>query len=713
MGYKQISCVIAGVYRLSKAYFCSKLMIKDNKGYLFKDREISWMLFNERVLQEAENEETPLLERLKFLAIFSSNNDEFFRVRVAILLRNQKLGKRSPIQFPPEVILSEIQRLAMLQNNRFNKAYDHIIEKLAENNIAILNENQLTDAEKAAVVQYSRNDVMPYLFPVLIDEVKIVPHLKDRAIYLAVRMTDSKGKLKPKHAIIEIPDTPLKRFYQLPQVGTSTHIMFLDDVIRTSLHTIFNIFDFDEFEAYTIKLTRDAEFTLDEEDGDDYRKGLLEKIQRSLKQRSSGSPTRFVHDAEMPRPMLEFLLDKLQLRNVNLIAGGRYHNFKDFMDFPKVGKKEDYYQPMPPIPIKALDESRTMFEAITQRDYFLNHPYQSFDYLIRMLREAAIDPKVSAIRITLYRVAKHSNVVNALINAVKNGKKVTVLMELQARFDEEHNIYWTNKLQEAGARVHFGKPGQKVHTKVCMITREEDGKQVSYAHLSTGNYNGVTSRIYCDHGLLTKNTKYTNDLEKLMDTLFQSPRKSKFEYILVAPDNMYKSFEQLIEAEIKNARAGKPAYIIAKMNSLLDEAIIKKLYDANKAGVKIQLIIRGICAIVPGIPNLSENISVISIIDRLLEHARVYVFCNNGNEKVYLASADWMTRNLFNRIECGFPILDEEVKKELMDIIHIQLNDNVKARIIDSAFDNKYVVNEKPPVRAQYAIYDYLKKKYS
>lgn len=687
-------------------------MIKDYKGYLFKDREISWMLFNERVLQEAENEQTPLLERLKFLAIFSSNNDEFFRVRVAILLRNKKLGKRSHIQFPPDVILSEIQRLAILQNERFNKAYDQIIKILAENHIAILNENQLTLAQKEAVVHYSRNEVMPYLFPVLIDEVKVVPHLKDRAIYLAIKMTDSRGKLKPKHAIIEIPDSPLKRFYQLPKNGESTHIMFLDDVIRTSLHTIFNIFDFDEFEAYTIKITRDAEFTIDEEEGDDFRKGLLEKIQRSLKQRSSGNPTRFVYDAEMPRPMLEFLLDKLQLRNVNLIAGGRYHNFKDFMDFPKVGKPEHYYPALAPIPIHALDESRTMFDAVSQRDYFLSHPYQSFDYLIRMLREAAIDPKVTAIRITLYRVAKHSNVVNALINAVKNGKKVTVLMELQARFDEEHNIYWTNKLQEVGARVHFGKPGQKVHTKVCMITREEDGKPVSYAHLSTGNYNGVTSRIYCDHGLLTKNTKYTNDLEKLMDTLFQSPRKNKFDYILVAPDNMFKSFEQLIDNEIKNARAGKPAYIIAKMNSLLDEAIVKKLYDANKAGVKIQLIIRGICAIVPGIPNLSEHISVISIIDRFLEHARVYVFCNNGEEKVYLASADWMTRNLFNRIECGFPILDKEVKKELMDMIHLQLADNVKARIIDSDFDNKYVINNNPNIRAQYAIYEYLQKKY-
>ena len=697
-------------------YFCYNLvMIKDHKGYLYKDREISWMLFNERVLQEAENEDTPLLERLKFLAIFSSNNDEFFRVRVAILLRNQKSSKRSPIQFPPNVILSEIQRIAVQQNDRFNRAYEQINAKLEENKIHILGLSDLNDTQKNTVVEYAKQEVMPYLFPVILDDLKRVPHLRDRGIYLAVRMNDSKKVYNPKHAIIEIPQTPLNRFFMLPEEGENKNIMYLDDVIRTSLHRIFNIFDYDEFEAYTIKLTRDAEFTINDDENDDYakRSNLLEKIQRSLKQRSIGVPTRFVYDAEMPKPMLEILLDKLQLHNVNLLPGGRYHNFKDFMGFPKVGKPEDYYQPLAPISISGIDKSKTVFEAITTRDYFLSHPYQSFDYLIRMLRESAIDPDVYAIKITLYRVAKHSNVVSALINAVKNGKKVTVLMELQARFDEEHNIYWANKLQEAGAHVHFGKPGQKVHTKVCLIYRNESGKKVMYAHLATGNYNGVTSRNYTDHGLLTKNTHYTSDLDRLMDMLFQSPRKQKFEHILVAPDNMAKEFESAIDNEIKNAKAGKEAYIIAKMNSLLDEGIVKKLYEASKAGVNIQLIVRGICAIVPGIPGLSENIRVISIVDRFLEHARVYIFANDGNEKIYLASADWMTRNLFNRIECGFPIYDDNIRTELRDIINIQLSDNVKARIIDSDFDNKFVTNDGPPVRAQFAIYEYLKQKYN
>jgi len=687
-------------------------MIKDYKGSLYKDREISWMLFNERVLQEAECDETPLLERLKFLAIFSSNNDEFFRVRVAGLLRNQRNGVRSPLQFPPAVIISEIQRMAILHNERFNKVYDLILAKLAKEKVHIINEQQLNEAQKTTVIEYAKREVMPHLFPVLLDDLKHPPHLKDRIIYLAVRMNDSRRILAPKHAIIEIPVGPLNRFYQLPKQGDENYIMYLDDVIRTSLGRIFNIFDYDEFEAYTIKLTRDAEFTIDE-DGDEIRTSILEKIQKSIKQRSKGNPTRFVYDAEMPKSMVDFIADKLQLRNINLIAGGRYHNFKDFMDFPRVGEPHHYYPSLPPIPIPQLDKSRTIFDAVSEKDYFLSHPYQSFDYLIRMLREAAIDPKVQSIKITLYRVAKHSNVVNALINAVKNGKKVTVLMELQARFDEEHNIYWTNQLQEAGARVHFGKPGQKVHTKVCLIYREEDGNLNTYAHLSTGNYNGVTSRIYCDHGLLTKNRAYTEDLEKLMDMLFQSPRKNKYKHLLVAPDNMYKSFESLIDFEIQQAKTGNKAYIIAKMNSLLDENIIRKLYEASNAGVRIQLIVRGICALVPGVKGLSENIQVISIIDRFLEHARVYIFCNGGDEKVYLASADWMTRNLFKRIECGFPIFDEEIKKELLDIIHIQLSDNVKARLIDQDYDNKYVKNSLPSIRAQYAIYDYLKQKYS
>ncbi len=690
-------------------------MIKEVKGYLFKDRDISWMLFNERVLQEAESADTPLLERLKFLAIFSSNNDEFFRVRVAALRRLQLLSRNKPageFQFPPDIILGEIQRLALVQQERFNRAFNQIIKALAHNNIHILNENQLNADQKKYVEEFFKKDILPYIFPVILDDIKNIPHLKDKSIYLAIRMSSTEVDISPKHAIIEIPSPQLPRFYVLPKTDDKTNIMFIDDVIRSSLSMIFSIFNFNRFEAYTIKLTRDAEFTIDE--GDNYRENILEKLQRSLKQRSIGKPTRFVYDNGIPRNMLELLTEKLQLKNVSLIPGGRYHNFKDFMDFPKLNK-EEYHHPMwPPIPHPDLDISKTIFESISRRDFMLHHPYQSFDYLIRMLREAAIDPNVQAIKITLYRVAKHSNVVNALINAIKNGKKVTVLMELQARFDEEANIYWTTQLQEAGARVHFGKPGQKVHCKLCVIYREENGKLARYAHMSTGNYNGVTARLYCDHGLFTKDERLTNDLEKLMDTLFQSPRKHRFEHLLVAPDNMARKFSELIDNEIWNARAGKEAYIIAKMNSLIDDHIIRKLYDASRAGVKIDLIVRGICGIVPGIAGLSENIKIRSIIDRYLEHARIYIFANNGNEKIYMASADWMTRNLHHRIESGFPIYDESIKQEIRDIIKIQLSDNTKARIIDSDYDNKYAPDTQGEKhRAQLDIYNYLKHKYS
>jgi polyphosphate kinase len=689
-------------------------MIKELKGHLFKDRDISWMLFNERVLQEAENTETPLLERLKFLAIFSSNNDEFFRVRVASLRRLQQLNRNKAVseyQFPPDIVLGEIQRLSLIQQERFNKAFNQIIKALQANGIYIVNENQLEPEQKKYVEEFFKKDILPHIFPVILDHTKTTPHLKDKSIYLAVRMSSTTNEIPSKHAIIEIPSPQLPRFYMLPKTDGKTRIMFIDDVIRCSLDRIFSIFNFDRFEAYTIKLTRDAEFTLDE--GDNFRENLLEKLQRSLKQRSKGSPTRFIYDNSIPRNMLELVTDKLQLKNVSLIPGGRYHNFKDFMDFPKLNNPAFNNEALPPIPMPELDQARTIFEIVSKKDFILHHPYQSFDYLIRMLREAAIDPQVQAINITLYRVAKYSNVVNALINAIKNGKKVTVLMELQARFDEESNIYWTTQLQEAGARVHFGKPGQKVHCKLCVIYREENGKIARYAHMSTGNYNGVTARLYCDHGLFTKDERITNDLEKLMDMLFQSPRKHKFNHLLVAPENMAKQFAALIDIEIANARAGKTAYIIAKMNSLIDDQIIRKLYEAGKAGVQIDLIVRGICGIVPGIAGLSDNIRVRSIIDRFLEHARVYIFANGGHEKIYLASADWMTRNLHHRIESGFPIFDEEIKKEIRHIIKLQLRDNTKARVIDSDYDNKYAETDtEVKYRAQLDIYHYLKDKY-
>ncbi len=690
-------------------------MIKEYRSYLFEDREISWLKFNERVLQEAENPETPLMERLKFLAIFSSNLDEFFRVRVAQIRKIQRVnGKKSisEYQSSPDDILSEIQRTVVTLQDRFTEIYERdILIQLAKKQIFLINETNLDEEKHNLIKKYFTSTVLAQLFPVVIDDLKNVPHLRDRSIYLAVRMSSSSQKIEPKHALIEIPSSVLSRFYVLPKIDNNTYIIILEDIIRANLKRIFSIFDFDHFESYIIKLTRDAEFIIDS-DETDYSISFLEKIQKSLKQRSKGSPTRFVYDERMPKPMLELLAHKLELKHVNLIPGGRYHNFKDFMDFPKVGTTEDYFETMPTQPVLELDIAKSLFDVVSKKDIVLNHPFQSFDYLIRFLRDAAIDPNVSTIRITLYRVAKQSNVVNALINAVKNGKKVIVLMELQARFDEESNIYWTTKLQEAGAQVHFGKQGQKVHCKICLITRKENGVPMKYAHLSTGNYNGVTSRTYSDLALFTKDSRLTLEVEQLCDSLFVNSKSVSYKHLLVAPEFMKKQFLDLIDNEIQNIKRGKPAFIIGKMNSLVDIEIIKKLYDASRAGVEIKLIIRGICCLVPGVKGLSENITVTSIIDRYLEHTRIYIFGNMGDTKIYLSSADWMTRNLQMRIEVAFPIYDENAKKIISDIINIQLSDNTKARLISIENTNKYVSNENQKrIRAQYDTYEYLASK--
>lgn len=683
-------------------------MIKEYKGIQIKDREISWLSFNERVLQEADDESVPLLERLKFLAIFSSNMDEFFRVRVASLRRSQKAKRKviSPFRLHPEVILELIQERAVNLQDKFNLIYENIREDLAKENVLIVNEKELTPDQLAAAQQYYKTGVAPYLFPVILDPKAEFPFLRDKSIYLAIKMSKRNGALKPKYAIIEVPTNVINRFYILPSDNNKTYIILLDDVIRISLDKIFSIFDYDTYEAYTIKLTRDAELTID----NDFAVSYIEKVEKSLKERKKGAPVRFVFDEEMPTDLLGFMINKLKLTKQSLIPGGRYHNFKDFMDFPKVGKSHMSYEPLPQINVLSLDNTRVMFDAISKRDYILHHPYQTFDYVIRMLRESAIDPFVSEIKITLYRVAKQSNVCNALINAVKNGKKVTVLMELQARFDEEHNIYWANKLQEAGATVLFGKPSQKVHCKICLIYRRENNRMVKYAHLGTGNYNGVTSRLYCDHGLLTKSKRLTEEVAHMFHLLSNPEHHYKFKHLLVAPISMKNEFLKLVENEIKLAKHGKPASIILKMNSLVDEVMIKKLYDASRAGVKIQLIIRGVCCLVPGVKKLSENIEVISIIDRYLEHARVYIFGNEGKEKMFLSSADWMQRNLNNRIEVAFPIYDRSIQKQIKDIINIQLKDNCKARIIDKSQSNHYKTQDSQnQIRAQYTIYSYIK----
>ncbi|MDZ4759398.1 MAG: polyphosphate kinase 1 [Bacteroidota bacterium] len=682
-------------------------MIKEDQGKLYQDREVSWLAFNERVLQEAADDTVPVLERLKFLSIFSSNLDEFFRVRVASLRRLLKVGKKDllPMQHAPAVVIDLIQKKVLHQQIKFNETYQNIIEKLEGENIFIVDEKTLTTEQTKEVREYFTNSVLPFLFPIIMDEKYELPLLKDKSLYQVVSMDTQNNSSKSIYALFELPTDVISRFYLIKAgAKNATHIILLDDVIRSSMDLLFSIFDYDEFHSFTIKITRDAELDLDS----DLTKSLLDIMQQSLKSRKKGALTRLVYDERIPVEMLTYLINKLKVSTRSLIPGGRYHNYKDFFDFPVIKNKALYNQPLQQARIESIDKSKTMFAAISQRDYILYHPFHSFDYIIRLLREAAIDPSVRVIKITLYRVAKHSSIVHALINAIKNGAKVYAWMELQARFDEESNIYWAKKLEEAGASVFYGKSGQKIHCKMCLISRKEGEEIINYGHLSTGNYNRITGKLYCDFGLLTVNPEVIADMNAMFKMLQKPEKPAKTKHIMAAPHNLKLFFLGKIEHETLLAQEGKKAYITAKMNSLVDKDIIDKLYEASKAGVKINLIIRGICCLVPGIAGLSENISVVSIIDRLLEHTRVFIFGNDGNEIIYLSSADWMTRNLENRIEAAFPILDSNCCKIVKDIINLQLSDNVKARIIDQNLDNHYKNGGKKPVRSQIAIAKYL-----
>jgi polyphosphate kinase len=479
-----------------------------------------------------------------------------------------------------------------------------------------------------------------------------------------------------RYALIELPTKVCPRFYVLPPRGETRRVMLLDDVVRFNLRSIFAMFDYEHYDAFTVKITRDQELDLD----NDLSETLLEKIKSSLRDRKKGDPVRFIYDTAMPLDLLQFLIRRLDLDKSNLIPGGRYHNFSDFMDFPDLGRSDLKYETLVPQAVPYLDKHLHIFDAIRKKDVMVHHPYQSFDYVIRFLREAAIDPEVQSIKITLYRVAKISSVANSLITAVMNGKEVTALVEIQARFDEETNIYWAGKLEEAGAKVIYGFEGMKVHAKMCLVSRREKGKLREYAHLSTGNYNGFTARIYCDDGLFTADKRLTSEVSRLFKSLEKSNRQFQYRHLLVAPHYMRSRYVQYIDKEIANAKQGQTAYIILKMNSLVDPDMIFKLYEASCAGVKIKLIVRGVCCLVPGVKGLSEHIEVISIIDRFLEHSRIYIFGNQGNEKMYLSSADWMTRNLSHRIEVAFPILSADLRREIRDMIDLQLNDNVKAR---------------------------------
>lgn len=686
----------------------------DQDKSMFINKEISWLSFNARVLHEASDPRVPLMERIKFLGIYSSNLDEFFRVRVATLNRLAQLGKKTKkiLGHNPKKVIKDIQASVLQLHKKFDQIYKGILEDLAKENIVIIDESQLDEKQGKFVNIYFQQEVLPNLIPIMIDQIETFPDLKDGALYLMAFLIRDNPPDKTRRALIEVPTDVLMRFLVLPRKNGKKYVILLDDVIRYCLKDIFPLFRADKYEAYTIKMTRDAELDID----DDLSQSYVHKITKSLKMRKGGNPVSFIYDAHIPEAFLEILKEKLHLtKDDTIIPGARYHNFKDFMNFPDIGGKRLKYKPVPSLAHKDINKGRSLLEIMRDKDLLLHYPYQSFQYVIDLLREASIDPRVLSIKVTLYRLAKNSSVIHALINAVKNGKAVTVVLELQARFDEEANVYWANRLEEEGASVIFGVPGLKVHSKLCLITRKEKTKLAQYAILGTGNFNEDTANLYGDHNLFTADKRLTNEVKRIFDFYENNYKSTSYKHLLVSPFNLRRKIMKFIQNEINNAQNGKEAYIIFKLNNLVDRAIIEKLYLASQAGVKIKLNIRGMFSLVPGVPGLSDNIQAINIVDRYLEHTRILVFCNGGEEKYFISSADLMPRNIDRRVEVMCPIYDKDIQQELRTYLEIQWSDNVKAqeRENPTLLDFSEPLDRAMKIRAQEEIYKFLKLRVS
>jgi len=676
------------------------------------NRDLSWLSFNERVLQEANDPKVPLIDRMRFLAIFSNNQDEFFKVRVATIKRMIDLGY-GPKHIEgenPKKNIAQIQEKVIQLQSKFLDAFDSIILGLEKENIFLINEKQLNEEQAEYVDAYFDANILPFLSPIMLNNVEKFPYLRDKSIYFAIKITSDNPEIKTEYALMEIPSPMLNRVILLPSIGEKKYITGSDDAIRYCLKDLFAIFDFDHFEAFTIKLTRDAELDID----NDLSKSFLEKISEGVSERSKGQPVRFVYDREIPKDLLEYIIEKLRFDNYDtVIPGSRYHNFKDFMSFPNIGGNHLEFEPTPPVDHPLIKRHQSIIQLIAKQDIMLHFPYQKFDHFVDLLREASMDPKVKTIKITLYRVSKNSKVINALINAARNGKQVIVVIELQARFDEKSNIYWSKKLEEVGATILFGIKALKIHGKLVQISRKEGKVMQNYSMISTGNFHEGNANVYTDVALFTCDKRITTEVERVFQ-FFDNPYWNyDYKHLLISPLYMRRRLIKLIDNEIRNAKAGKDAYIILKINNLVDTVMVKKLYEANNTGVKIKLLVRGICCIRPGVPGLSENISAISIVDKFLEHSRVFVFCNNNNELYYISSADWMTRNLDHRVEVTCPIFDEKIKKELRKLLEIQFSDNVKARILNDIQDNQYIKNDAPLIHSQMVLYNYYKGNYS
>lgn len=676
----------------------------------FFNRELSWLSFNERVLQEALDKNVPIVERMRFLGIYSNNLDEFFRVRVATIKRLIELKNRKVEGFngTPKQLLKEIKKVVIKQQQQFELAYQKNLNELKNKQIIQTTEKHLRSEDKVFVKQFFQDHVRPLIVPLMLSDKREFPQLKNNSIYLATKMTEF-DKNKVRYALIEIPKS-LNRFVVLPNTNESLKkVILLDDIIRYNLKDIFYVFQFDQIEAYAFKITRDAELDFDL----DISKSFYQKMQKSVEQRKEGDPVRMVYDSAFPLDILTYLIEKLELTaGENIIPGGRYHNFKDFMGFPDLGQKDLVYKKLKPLDHPSISTpKKPIIKSIFEKDILLTYPYQKFNHVVDLLQESAIDPKVISIHINLYRVASNSQVINALINAAQNGKKVVVIIELLARFDEENNITWSKYLEDNGVVVLFGVPNLKVHSKLILIKRKSGSAIKSIAHIGTGNFHEKTAKVYTDFSLLTANKSITNEVDKVFKIFKNNIDRSLFRELIVSPFNSRRKFLGLIDVEIKNAKQDENASILIKINNLVDAKLIKKLYEASNAGVKIKCIVRGMCALVAGVKNQSENIEVKSIVGLFLEHTRFFIFENTGDEKYYISSGDWMTRNLDKRIEVSTPIYDTDIQKDLKHIFNLQWKDNVKSRIIDENQKNKYYKNNHSVCDSQIEIYKYFKQK--
>lgn len=677
-------------------------------------RDISWLSFNARVLQEAVDPTVPLRERIRFLGIFSNNLDEFFRVRVATLKRMTEYGQKHNMHLEtnPQEILDEIQMTVLNQQSEFNRIWEGIMEELKQEKIFLVKENELNKEQQEFVKKYYEDEVSSNVIPLMIESIPNFPYLRDKSIYLGVVMWKKESALKKKYALIEIPSRVTGRFIQLPSPKPEEHyIILLEDVIRFNLPSIFSYFGYDQYSSYIFKVTRDAEIDID----NDISTTIIQKLEKGLKNRRKGKPVRFVYDREMDPGMLEYLIRRLNLtKRDNLIPGGRIHNFRHFMDFPESIFKQKS-QRRKPFDHPDLTNGVRVTDVVMEKDVMLSFPYHSFNSVINLLREAAIDPDVTSIKITCYRLAEQSKIVNALVNAVRNGKQVVVVLELRARFDEEANLEWKERLEEEGARVLIGLQNTKVHAKICLIKKRVEDKTIQYGFVSTGNLNEKTALVYADHCMLTSDKRIMADVNRMFNFLEQPRLGTQYlkdcSIIIPSPVIIRKRLLNLIDKEIMNARSGKPAAMTLKMNSLSDEELILKLVEAGKAGVEMNLIVRGIFCMMSENKKFKIPVKAISIVDEYLEHARVWVFHNNGKEKVYISSADWMVRNLDHRVEATCMITNHKIIQELKDILNIQLSDNVKSRRLDNELGNEYVVTGKRKTRSQIETYRYLFKK--